>query len=164
MALDFIATNLPLILCVLAGFGLMLAEAFMPGFGVAGILGIVLDIIAVWLAWTNHGLVFALILTAVIIAAIAATVFFSYRSIMNGRLSKSALVLKDQEEAAEPQSASLRSLVGSRGTAATSLRPAGTIEINGQKVNAASGGDFLAKGTKVEVTGSEGDHVIVRAL
>ncbi len=162
--MDFITGNLPLILCALVGFGLLLTEAFMPGFGVAGILGIVLEIVAVYLAWTGHGLVFALIFTGVMIAVIALTVFLSYRSIMHGRLSKSALILKDQEEAAKPQSASLSSLVGAKGVTATALRPAGSVEIDGRRVNAATRGEFLARETPVQITGAEGDHVVVRAL
>lgn len=163
-ALDFVTGNLPLILCALTGFGLLIAEAFMPGFGVAGILGIILEIVSVYLAWSAHGLVFALILLGIIIVVTGLTVFFSYRSIMRGRLSKSALILKDKEEAAQPQSSSLRSWIGAKGVTATPLRPAGTVEIDGQRINAASEGDFLPKGTPVTVTGTEGDHVTVRAL
>ncbi len=164
MALDFITGNLPLILCALAGFGLLLAEAFMPGFGVAGILGIILEIVAVYLAWTTHGMVFALIFTGVLILVTGLTVFLSYRSIMRGRLSRSALILKDQEEAEKPRSAVLSAFMGAKGVTATALRPAGFIEIDGQRVNAASRGEFLEKGTPVQVTGTEGDHVIVSSL
>ena len=63
--MDFISSNLPLILFFLAGFGLLLTEAFMPGFGVAGVLGIVLEVLAVYSAWLHHGPVPALILTLV---------------------------------------------------------------------------------------------------
>ncbi len=34
--MEFLSSNLPLILFFLAGFGLLLAEAFMPGIGIAG--------------------------------------------------------------------------------------------------------------------------------
>ena len=36
--MEFVSENLVLILCGLAGFGLLIGEAFMPGIGVAGIL------------------------------------------------------------------------------------------------------------------------------
>ncbi len=162
--MDFITTNLPLILCLIVGFGLMMVEAFMPGFGVAGVLGIVLEIGAIYLAWTNHGLVFGLILTLVIIAVIALTVFLSYRSFLNGRLSKSKLVLPDTEKAAAPRADTLRVWVGKKGKVATPLRPAGEIEINGKRLSASSAGEFLSPGTPVEVTGTQGDHLIVRSL
>ena len=44
----------------------------------------------------------------------------------------------------------------------TSLRPAGEIDIGGVRLNAASSGDFIAKGTAVLVTGTEGDHLVIR--
>ena len=35
--LEFIAANLPILICFLIGIGLMVLEAFMPGFGLPGI-------------------------------------------------------------------------------------------------------------------------------
>ena len=61
--MDFLAGNLPLILFFLGGFGLLLAEAFMPGFGVAGILGIVMEVLAVYQVWLHYGLLPAVIFT-----------------------------------------------------------------------------------------------------
>ena len=162
--MEFLSNNLPLILCGLAGFGLLLGEAFMPGFGVAGILGIILEIFAVYSAWIHHGAGFALILTVIIILVVAVTIFLSYRSAMHGRLSKSPLILKDEETGRpEPAAKALRAYQGQEGTAVSALRPGGTVEIAGARVNAASGGgEWVEKGTRVRVTGAEGDHVIVR--
>ena len=50
-----------MILCYVFGTGLMIAEAFMPGFGVAGISGIILEIIAIVLTGTRYGLLWGLI-------------------------------------------------------------------------------------------------------
>ena len=161
--MDFISSNLPLILFFLAGFGLLLTEAFMPGFGVAGVLGIVLEVLAVYSAWLHHGPVPALILTLVILVLIGITVYLSYRSIMKGRLSRSSLVLQDTEAPAEtPARETLQAFIGREGVAVTPLRPAGQVDLDGKRVNAASGGEFLVKGARVRVTGAEGDHVVVR--
>ena len=161
--MEFLSSNLPLILFFLAGFGLLLAEAFMPGFGIAGILGVVLEVLAIYSVWLHYGLAPALIFTLVVLALIGLTVFLSYRSAMKGRLSKSDLVLKDAQH---PESGQVRKTlapyVGHEGTAVTPLRPAGWIEVDGVRISAASGGEFLEKGTRVCVTGTEGDHVMVR--
>lgn len=163
--MEFVSGNLPLILCGLVGFGLLLAEAFMPGFGVAGFFGIVLEAVAVYLAWVHHGTVFALILTVILIAMIAVTVFLSYRSAVSGRLSRSALVLREAEvPEEEPAAKSLQALAGREGVAVSALRPGGTVEIDGKRVNAASGGELIRKGERVLVTGAEGDHVTVRPV
>ena len=70
--------------------------------------------------------------------------------------------LKEAEAPAEIQAQSLQAYAGREGVTSTPLRPAGQIELDGQRLNAASGGDFLPKGTKVVVIGAEGDHVLVR--
>ena len=161
--MEFINSNLPLILCFLVGFGLLLTEAFIPGFGIAGVLGIIAEVFAVYFAWVNYGTVFALCVTVLIIVLIGVTVFLSYRSAMKGRLSRSDMILKDAEAPAEIQASALKAYAGLKGVTVTPLRPAGQIEVGGARLNAASGGEFLVKGTAVIVTGAEGDHVTVRA-
>ena len=52
--------------------------------------------------------------------------------------------------------------IGQEGVTVTSLRPAGQIDINGVRLNAASSGDFIPKGVAVLVTGTEGDHLVIR--
>lgn len=161
--MNALSIHLPLILFFLGGFGLLLAEAFMPGFGIAGILGIIMELLAVYSVWRAFGLVPAVCFTLLVLALIGLTVFFSYRSAMKGRLSKSELVLKESEN---PQGENvldaLRAMTGREAVTATPLRPAGQIELEGRRYNAASGGEFLEKGTRVLVTGAEGDHLTVR--
>ena len=161
--MEFITANLPLILCTLIGFGLLIAEAIMPGFGVAGVSGVILEVIAIFLAWSRYGTGFAICLTLAIIIVVGVTVFLSWRSILRGRLSKSALVLHASENAEAPSAEGLDAFVGKRGTVATPLRPAGLIEVDGQRISAVGGGEFMEKGTNVEVLGVQGDHVTVRA-
>ena len=162
--MEFLSSNLPLILFFLAGFGLLLAEAFMPGIGIAGVLGVVLEVLAIYSVWQQYGLEPALIFTLVVLVLIGLTVFFSYRSAMKGRLSKSDLVLKDAQHPDSDQARkALSPFIGREGVVATPLRPAGQIEIDGRRVSAASGGEFLEKGTRIRVTGTEGDHVLVRS-
>ena len=46
--MDPFALNLIMILCFIVGSGLIILEAFTPGFGVAGIFGIILEVVALW--------------------------------------------------------------------------------------------------------------------
>ena len=158
--MDPFALNLIMIIGFVVGSGLIIAEAFLPGFGVAGISGIILEIIAIWSCWRLHGTVTALLALAGVILLIGAAVFISYRSAMNGRLSKSHLVLKDTETAAGTDRPD--HWIGMEGITVTALRPAGQIEIDGTRLNAASSGEFIAKGSPVLVTGMEGDHYVIR--
>ena len=58
--LELIAENLPILLCGVIGVGLLVVEAFMPGFGLPGISGIILQVVSVALTWVEHGPVAAL--------------------------------------------------------------------------------------------------------
>ena len=137
----------------------------MPGFGIAGISGIVLEVLALFHVWRAFGPGPALIATLVVLLLIGLTVYLSFRSAMKGRLSKSDLVLQDtQHPEAENSLQALQALSGQEAVAATPLRPAGQIELNGCRYNAASGGEFLEKGTRVRITGAEGDHLTVCPL
>ncbi len=163
--MNTLSTQLPLILFFLSGFGLLLLEAFMPGFGIAGVAGIVLEVLAVYNVWRAFGMIPALIATLVVLLLIGVTVYFSYRSAMKGRLSKSDLVLQDaQHPEKENTLEALLALAGREAVTATPLRPAGQVELEGRRYNAASGGDFLEKGVRVMVTGAEGDHLTVRLV
>ena len=95
--MDLVASNLLLILCFAVGTGLMIVEAFLPGFGIAGVSGLILEIAGIILAYRRFGTVPALIALAAVLLVVGLVVFFSYRSAMNGRISKSPLVLKDTE-------------------------------------------------------------------
>ena len=160
--MEFITSNLPLLLCGIIGFILLLVEALMPGFGIAGISGIILEVVAIYLAWANHGIVFGLCVTLALLIVTGLAIYLSYRSVLKGRLSKSSLVLKEQEAPLEDVSSDLKSRIGRSGTAATPLRPGGTVEMDGVRFPASSEGDFIPKDTRVEVTGVEGSRLIVR--
>ena len=158
--MDPFALNLIMIIGFVIGSGLIIVEAFIPGFGVAGIAGVVLEIVALRCCWLLHGTVPTLLALAGVLLIIGLAVFLSYRSAMSGRLSKSHLVLNETEEAAAE--AKPDHWIGKEGVAVTALRPAGQIEVGGVRLNASSSGDFVAKGSPVLVTGSEGDHYVIR--
>ena len=71
--------------------------------------------------------------------------------------------LADEDESAE-EKPSADKWLGKEGVAVTSLRPVGTVEAEGTRLNAFSAGDFIGKGTAVVITGAEGDHVIIRKI
>ena len=162
--MDASTGTLLMIICYVFGTGLIIMEAFMPGFGVAGIAGLILEIAAVILTNTYFGLTWGLTATFLVLLFIGIAVFVSYRSAMKGRLSKSPIVLKDTEATAAAAAPALSEWMDREGTAVTALRPAGFIDIGGTRLNASTSGEFLAKGTAVRVVGAEGDHLVIRKL
>ncbi len=162
--MDVSTGTLIMIICYLFGSGLIILEAFMPGFGIAGFAGAAMEIAAIILTHRYFGLMWSLIATFLVLLFIGIAVFLSYRSAMKGRLSKSALVLKDTENSAPSASPAVQEWLDKEGTAVTALRPAGFIEIGGTRLNASTSGEFLAKGTPVRVVGAEGDHLVIRKI
>ena len=158
--MDPFSLNLIMIIGFVIGSGLIIVEAFIPGFGIAGISGVILEVVALRCCWLMHGTVPTLLALAGVLLLIGAAVFLSYRSAMNGRLSKSHLVLSNTETAGEDSEEDR--WIGKGGVTVSALRPAGFIEVEGTRLSARSAGDFIEKGVPVLITGTEGDHCIIR--
>ena len=69
--IDFIMTNLPIIVCFVLGIGLLIVEALMPGFGIAGFSGIALEIVALVLTWQQHGTMATLGMLLIVLSVLA---------------------------------------------------------------------------------------------
>ena len=87
--MDQFSLNLIMIIGFVLGSGLIVLEAFIPGFGVAGICGVVLEVAALYCCWQLFGVGTALLAFVAVLVLIALALLISYRSAMNGRLSKS---------------------------------------------------------------------------
>lgn len=164
--LEFIAANLPILICFLIGIGLMVLEAFMPGFGLPGISGIILEVVAVVLTWMNHGPVAALGMTLIILSILAIAISMSLRSAANGKLSRSKLVLNDTEsnETGYRSTEDLDVFLGREGVTTTVLRPTGMAEFDGVRLNVVSEGEFIQSGTRVQIVRVEGSRILVRTI
>ncbi|MBR2719628.1 MAG: hypothetical protein IKB78_10085 [Clostridia bacterium] len=164
--LEFIAANLPILVCLIVGLGLIVLETFMPGFGLPGIAGVVLHVIAVALTWINHGPVAALGMTIILLSIIAIAISVSLRSAANGKLSKSKLVLNETEsnEAGYRSAEDMQVFLNKEGITTTVLRPAGMAEFDDVKLNVVSDGEFIQSGTKVRIVRVEGSRIVVRTV
>lgn len=164
--LEFIAANLPIIICFIIGIGLLILEAFMPGFGVPGITGIVLEVITLVMTWFEHGPLATLAMLLIVLLVLAIAISTSLRSITRGRLSKSSLV-HSETESNEDGYRSIEDLavfMDKEGTATTVLRPAGIADFEGVRLNVSSEGDYIPAGTMVRIIKVEGAKILVRAV
>ena len=164
--IDILAANLPIVICSIIGAVLLVLEAFMPGFGIAGITGILLETAGIVLTYLKHGGLAALGLTVVVLAVIGICISMSLRSATKGRLSKSPIILKDRETAAEGYSATadMDVFLGREGKTVTVLRPTGMAEFDGVKLNVVSDGEYIPQGKNVRVERVEGVRVVVRCV
>jgi membrane-bound ClpP family serine protease len=164
--IDFLTTNLAILLFFLAGTGLLVVEVFMPGFGIAGVFGLVLEGVGIALMYLKHGPFAALGLTIVVLALVGVVISVTLRSATKGRIANSPLILRNMETASSGYSATntddMDVFIGKEGVVTTTLRPVGMAEIEGVRLNVVSDAEFIPKGTRVRVTRIDGLSVIVR--
>ncbi len=142
------------------GFLLLLAEVFIPGFGVAGITGIILFIIGILLTATT---VFeALIMFLLLLLLLTIVLIFVIRSATRGRLSKK-LILNDglSNEDGFTAVEDMQVFLGKEGKAVTTLRPAGIGLIDGVRLDIVTKGNFIEEGSNIKVIEVEGRRIIV---
>lgn len=160
----FILENLPILVCFLCGLGLLIAEVFMPGFGLPGIGGIILEGAAIFFSYRIHGSLAALIITVIILAVIAVVISLALRSAKNGKLSKSDIILTNEETSEQGFSATqeMQYFVGRTGVAKTPLRPAGIVDFDGVKLSVVSDGEYVPKDAIVVVDRVNGASLVVK--
>lgn len=156
--------NHPIALAALIlGYVLLVVEMCVPGFGVPGILGILLSGLGIYLAQPT--LAQALVLIGVFVLLLLLALAICLRSISRGRLSKSKLVLKEVATTASAPEGTLTDdlsrFIHEAGVAQTPLRPAGIAEIAGARLNVVTEGDYIDAGAPVRVVRIEGNRVIV---
>ncbi|MCE5236111.1 MAG: NfeD family protein [Clostridiaceae bacterium] len=151
----------PAILCLMLGLGLIIYEMFTPGLHLPAILGVMALIAAVVLRAKT--VTDGLITLALVLLILAVLAYFFWRSLTKGKLSRSAVVLKESIDARSTDRENVRALIGREGVCLTALRPSGNADFDGQRVDVVSEGEFLPKGTRVIVERVEGLRVLVKA-
>ena len=158
--MSILFANLPTALCLLLGAGLMIAEVFLPGFGLPGISGLVLIGVGVVLTSAHFGLTAAVAVLLVVVAVLAVLITFLLRQASNGGMKRSRLFLNQKEELHDKTD--MQILVSKKGETLSVLRPAGIGDFDGVRLNIVTEGGFIDKGQPVEIVRVEGSHIVVR--
>ena len=157
-------------LLFLTGVVLVVVEVFfVPGLGVPGVLGLIFVIASLVLALIGIPIdvsfqtgVLADAMTRVLLSLLGA---FVLALVFIRLLSKTAmgrsLVLADAETGFL-SAPSASDLIGQTGEALTDLRPAGKVVIDGERHEATSEREFIARGSRVRVIGKDGPALVVR--
>jgi membrane-bound serine protease (ClpP class) len=159
------------ILMFVVGLGLILVEVFViPGFGIAGISGIILIIASLFLAMVGadpfldiDAVSLAIIKLTVGLAAALILIFLLARYLPKSNVFKK-FILSEEEKATEGYTSRVNysELLGVEGVAVTTLRPAGTAELNGKRVDVVTDSEYIEHGKPIVVTAVEGMRVVVR--
>ena len=139
------------------GYVLLLLELFLPG-GVLGILGIGSVVYGCWLAfglgtmWGGGAVLISVVATVGLVVLI-----------MKSRAARRLVLDNTPSREWKAPRAELKELVGRHGVAVSTLRPAGIVEIDGERLDVVTDSEFLDVGVEVMVTEVEGGRIVVEA-
>ena len=148
---------------ILIGTILIIIEMFTPGFAIPGISGIILLILGI--VFTANSVQQALIIFLIIMAILSIVLIFVIRSATKskGMLYKSPIIHKANETADEGyiSTSDMKVFIGKVGKSISPLRPAGTCDFDGVRLDVVTEGDFIDKGKTVKIIKVEGRRIVV---
>lgn len=154
-----------------AGVALIGVEMFvLPGFGVAGVLGLLAVLGSVYLSLVSHlsseadmGQAAGMLSAAIVVVILGAWAVLRTLP-RSGRFTRSGVLLGDATDrtAGYISNPIREELVGATGIAITDLRPSGAAQFGDERVDVVADSSFVAAGTPVRIVRSEGyRHVVV---
>ncbi len=161
------------ILMFIIGVALILLEIFViPGFGIAGISGIILIFASLFFSLVGGDpfLDFELVSRAIIQLSISLVLALVLIFVLAKYLPKTSIfnkfVLSVSEKSVDGFSSHsfAEDLIGAEGIALTTLRPAGTAEINDRRVDVMTESEYVEKGKKIKVLAVDGIRVLVKEV
>jgi membrane-bound serine protease (ClpP class) len=150
-------TTVVIVIVLVVGLLLLFTEvAVVPGFGVAGALGLLALAAGAIAAWTELGPLWGGVTGGASVVAATVMLFWLPKS----RLGRKMVLDHSQAEAISQEDRS--ALVGRRGVAVTPLRPIGRVRFGSAEVDVMTEGEYIDSGQEVEVMTVEGPRVVVR--
>ena len=140
------------------GYVLMLIEFFVPG-GILGTLGLLAVAYGCYLAFelgTDWGL--GAVGLSVGLTAVGVRVF------LRSRLAKRMVLDVPEANTWKAAEAGLEAFIGRQGISLTLLRPAGMVEIDGERIDVVANSEFIPAGVQVQVCEVEGNRIVVETV
>ncbi|MHC2995311.1 MAG: ATP-dependent Clp protease proteolytic subunit [Candidatus Atribacteria bacterium] len=153
------------IILFLIGFFLLLAELFLiPGFGLAGIGGIIAIIASIFITFGD--IIQATYSILIALGLSIAGFFLLIRFIPSTRAWRKFILFTQQEKELgyTVGTKDLKRLIGKEGIAITPLRPSGIVEVNGKKLNVITRGEYIESNTKIRIISVEGNKIVVETV
>ena len=145
------------------GLFLILAEFIVPGL-ICGIIGTVLVITSAVMLIQVHPEAAILIVGGELFGILFAVMSGMY--LLSRTRAAKGLILSTSQQADSGWVATETDtdLIGQTGVAFTVLRPAGTVVVDGKRVDAVSSGEHIEKGSSVRVIEAHGSRVVVEKV
>lgn len=150
-------TAAAIVAVLVLGLLLLLAElAVVPGFGVAGVLGLLALSAGALAAWTELGPFWGTVAAAVSLVAAGVMLYIIPKSNVGRRM------VLEHSQAASVSQRDRSELLGRRGITVTPLRPTGRVRFGRDEVDVVTEGEYIDAKQEIEVTAVEGPRVVVR--
>jgi len=147
---------------ILVGLGLIAVEVYLvPGFNVVGIFGFIVILFAIGYTFTESGLLGGIYV--IVGTAIAGGGLF-YWMWSSGAWDRFVLgtTITGERPGEDRETERRAKYLGKTGVAVTPLRPTGVARIDGERIEVATEGDFIAAGSNVRVVAMDRRRFFVR--
>ena len=159
------------------GIALLALEVFViPGFGVAGVLGLICTLGSLILVMLNNDLLdFTLVkgdrifiavgVTLISLCMVVILMFVAGVRLANSHFFK-RIALQDTQDTSQGYTSRVikEAMIGKKGVAHTILRPSGKVQIDETIYDAATRGEYIAQGEPIEVVSDEGPSLKVKTI
>jgi membrane-bound serine protease (ClpP class) len=145
------------------GIGLLISEMFISSFGILGILGITSIIFGITMGAYDTG---NALRSLGIAALIALVIIIAFAYVFRKRGIWNRFILSEQlttDKGYVPQ-LSREKWIGQEGFALSMLRPSGLADINGERLDVISSGEFIEEGKPLRVLSVDGTRILVKEI
>jgi len=147
---------------ILGGLILVAVEVyFVPGFNVIGISGLLAVVFGLGYMFAEQGFTGGILAVLVTLGVGGVLFYTAWQSGVWDRFVLAASLRTDEEVTARENEARSKYL-GRVGRAVTPLRPTGVVEIDGERIEVATEGDYVAAGSEVRVVAMDRRRFFVR--
>lgn len=157
----------PMVICFV-GILLLLIEIFLiPGFGIIGILGISCVMISFFAAFGMENIESAVSVISISLLASAALIALLTIYILPKSTIFKKIMLTTQNTKTDGFSSHVKNdveLLHKRGVAYSTLRPAGSVMVDGKRYDVVADGDFIQQGSEIEVIQVDGLKITVKKV
>ncbi len=154
--------NWGLVVLFIVGLILISMEIFIvPGFGITGIGGLIAIFSSLFFLFPTANIALTVLATVLFISILATIVIIKFFG-ASRFWKRIALGESQTKERGYVVQIDKETLIAKKGKVLSPLRPAGIIEIDGERLDVVSEGDFIESGQIVEIIKISGNRIVVK--
>lgn len=148
---------------IILGFICAAVEMSIPGFGIPGIAAVICMVSGIF--FTADTVMEGIFIALVLLVLLGAMLVIILWLLAKGKL-RSPLILREEQKKEQGYigSSDLTYLLKKKGMAATDLRPSGVGDFDGVRFDVLSEGDYIEKGSALEIVRVSGSKLIVKKV